>query len=66
VGIIDSSVALEASSMTSSSIALSSSDARTTIRFGETNFLDFLSLGGGDMDDDDRFLFSGLGRARRR
>jgi hypothetical protein len=31
------------------------------IQFGETNFLDFLSFGCGDNDEDDRFLLVDLG-----
>jgi len=61
VGIMDSSITSEALPKTSGSNKLSSSDARTAKRFVETNFLDFLSFGSGDNDEDDRFLFEALG-----
>jgi len=60
VGIVDSWIGLETSSLTSS-IALFSTNARMANWFGEINFLGFLSFDCGDNDEDDRFLFADLG-----
>jgi hypothetical protein len=58
---MDSSIASKASHMTLDLLKLSSLDARMVNRFGEINFLDFLSFGGGDNDEDDIFLLVDLG-----
>jgi hypothetical protein len=58
---MDSSIASKASHMTLGLLKLFFSNTRTVNRFGETNFLDFLSFGCGDNDEDDRFLLVDLG-----
>lgn len=60
-GVVGGLGSITHSPLTLSSIALPPSGARTTNRFDETNFSDFLLFGCGDNNEDDRFHLADLG-----